>query len=444
MCQVVFALIAYFFYSGIQMHDTTIIRSDDLRGENRWRVLSNLRRKGPCTSAQLLQSTGLSAAAISSLCTQMIDQGILIKSTLNASTKTNTRGRPQSQLALNAARGFIITISITIDLIKSQRVDYAGNVLDSATQALDTRALSKSQLINTLLAVIDAVHPQTEHNVHYIGVSFQGITEHNSGDLVWSPIITQRNIPLKALLEKHYKTQVSVHNDCHLISEELSRYAADQLGQSFATIIFSYGVGLGLFIGDQPFSGTRTSALELGHLCFERSGALCRCGKKGCIEAYAADYGIERLATGESIHEPPAGRVTQQRMQQLCSAAKQGDKPALQAFAIAGAAIGDGLASLFTLLDPMPVALVGRSDDEFELMRAGIESVFRDNGQNDIVISDLIHHFTDPDPLLEKGLLQHTLAEVDRLFASYTDLPSPSPSSDSSSGRQAKTNTTAT
>ncbi len=127
-----------------------------------------------------------------------------------------------------------------------------------------------------------------------------------------------------------------MHNDCRLIAQALSRSHADLLGDTFATVLFSHGVGLGLYLNGRPFAGTRSSAMEIGHLRYESGGALCRCGRRGCIEAYAADYGIERLASGLPIDHTPAGRVADSSMDALIAAAQAGDKTVSQSFVTAG------------------------------------------------------------------------------------------------------------
>lgn len=399
------------------MRTANIIRSDDLRNENRRRVLSALRQHGPCTPARINQLTGLSAASISSLTSQMIEQGILISKRLDG-PEPSARGRPQSQIMLKAEAGFVITLSLTIDLIKVQRVDYAGTLCDSREHVLDTRQLDRQSLVNALTEAIEAIFPDDDPDgVHHIGVSFQGITEHASGTLSWSPIIKETNVPLGRLLQERFSLPVSVNNDCRLIADGLSSELLNGSNGSFATILFSHGVGLGLYIDGQPFSGSTSSALELGHLRFERDGALCRCGKQGCIEAYAADYGIERLANGQSIHDIPAGRVSVEDRQELLLQAESGQRAAIQAFAIAGAAIGEGLASLFTLLDPMPVAFIGRNAGAFELMRKPLENTLARELRNSVDVSELFQCFEHADPLLERGLIKCALDAVDTAFA---------------------------
>jgi predicted NBD/HSP70 family sugar kinase len=278
--------------------------------------------------------------------------------------------------------------------------------------------LSTKDLLAVTTDTINSVCPvDLKKQLLHIAVAFQGVTEHATGTLLWSPILQIRDVPLGALLEKQFSVPISVENDCQLMSQALSVKNPDQLGQSFATVLFSHGIGLGLFLDGQPFSGIRSSALELGHMQFERNGALCRCGKRGCIEAYAADYGIARLAIGQSIEDAPVGRVSEEALQQLVNRALEGDQASAQAFAIAGAAVAEGLVNLFTLLDSMPVALIGHNAEAFGFMREGFESIFKKNLPEEFDTQSMLHFFNNEGQLVEFGLIQNSLRHVDNQFS---------------------------
>lgn len=400
------------------MPTSSIIRSDDLRSQNRRRLLKILRLRGACTPAQLSDMTGLSAASVSTLSTQLIEQGILLSQKHPESLNNTGRGRPKSQLSLNHDAGTTITVNITIDHIQVQRINYAGDICESSGISLNTRALSSTELPKITIDIINSVcSAEQKKKLLHIAVAFQGVTEHATGTLLWSPILQVKNVPLGAALEQHFSVPITVENDCQLMSQALSQKNSDQLGSSFATVLFSHGIGLGLYLDGKPFSGIRSSALELGHMQFERNGALCRCGKLGCIEAYSADYGIARLALGQSIEDAPVGRVSEDALQQLVNNAQQGERASAQAFAIAGAAVAEGLVNLFTLLDPMPVALIGHNTEAFNLMRAGIDSVFKKNLPGEFDTQNMLHFFNNEGELVEFGLIQNSLCHVDAQFS---------------------------
>jgi predicted NBD/HSP70 family sugar kinase len=400
------------------MSTSSIIRSDDLRSQNRRRLLSTLRLRGACTPAQLSDRTGLSAASVSTLSTQLIEQGILLSEKHPESLHYTGRGRPKSQLSLNHDAGTTITIHLTIDHIQVQRINYAGDICESRGVSLNTRALSSTDLLTTIIDIINSICSiEQKKKLLHIAVAFQGVTEHATGTLLWSPILQTKNVPLGAVLEQEFSVPISVENDCQLMSQALSQKNSDQLGRSFATVLFSHGIGLGLYLDGHSFSGIRSSALELGHMQFERNGALCRCGKRGCIEAYAADYGIARLALGQSIEDAPVGRVSEDALQQLVNQASEGDQASAQAFAIAGAAVAEGLVNLFTLLDPMPVALIGHNPYAFGFMREGIESVFKQSLPGEFDTQSMLHFFNNEGELIEFGLIRNSLRHVDAQFS---------------------------
>lgn len=395
-----------------------IVRSDDVRHENRRRLLHALRSNGPSSPASLACETGLSTASISALTGQLAAEGILHSTPQKRQGSSVTRGRPQTLISLNGGAGDVITLNLAIDLIRVQRINYEGKTLSTETTVLRTRDMDEGTMLRIIMNSIEKLIEQEPNQpVRCIGVGFQGITENHSGTLIWSPIIKQKHIELGAILRTRFQLPISVNNDCQLISEALSHNHQKTLGKSFATVLFSCGVGLGLYLDGQPFSGVHTSALEMGHIRFEKDGALCRCGKRGCIEAYAADYGIVRLATGESIHNDPLGRVDAAQINKLCEAAGRENDAALNAFSMAGAAIGEGLATLFTLFDPIPVALVGRSQQGVDFMQSGINSILHDQTGDTATIDRTLHCFDDAEPLLDSGLTRNTLERADRIIA---------------------------
>ena len=408
------------------MSNPPIIRSDDLRAENRLRVLDVLRKVGPSTRSDLGDLTSLSAAAISTLTSSLSHDGIVASDQPPAGStvekQPGRRGRPQYTLHLDPRAARVVNVIFTIDRLQVRLLDYHGDELTAIKREFDSRQLNQEELLEVLANAIDSVLATSEtttpaSRLQHIGVGFQGITEHASGNVLWSPILSVENLPLGTYLEERYAVPVTVQNDCRLIAKALHHTHEQTLGETFATVLFSHGVGLGLYIGGQPFAGHSSSALEIGHLQFQPNGALCRCGKHGCVEAYAADYGIKRLYAGERIDDQPQGRVSVSELEKIVNAGLQGEQSAIESFAIAGAAVGDGLSQLFTLLDPMPIAILGRSREGLELMRPALQDALGSTMRDSQQAENMIHSFDDADLLLLKGLALESLTAVDRQFA---------------------------
>lgn len=66
------------------------------------------------------------------------------------------------------------------------------------------------------------------------------------------------------------------------------------------------GIGGGLIVDGRPFNGSRGAAGEIGHVVVAAGGALCSCGRRGCVEAYAG----RRSMAGVASAMVEAGRST--------------------------------------------------------------------------------------------------------------------------------------
>lgn len=73
------------------------------------------------------------------------------------------------------------------------------------------------------------------------------------------------------------------------------------------------GIGGAFFYNDELVTGGEYPGYEIGHMIIEKNGKLCKCGKRGCFEAYASmknfgenvrnKLGIEKEINGKELFE---------------------------------------------------------------------------------------------------------------------------------------------
>ena len=83
---------------------------------------------------------------------------------------------------------------------------------------------------------------------------------------------------------------------------------------SVATVFVGSTVAMGMTFRGQILGRGDEGATEFGHMNHMPNGALCRCGMRGCIEAYASDYGVLRTAYSVPETATPAPAVPPQRI----------------------------------------------------------------------------------------------------------------------------------
>ena len=147
-----------------------------------------------------------------------------------------------------------------------------------------------------------------------------------------------------------------VENDANLGALAEHRVGVARGETSSVFIKISSGIGAGIIIDDTLHRGSSGAAGEIGHLTLDDQGPMCRCGSRGCLEAYASAPAVVAMMATQL---PGAG------IDDLVRAAEEGNVAAIRTFEDAGLHLGWGLASIVNLLNPALVVVGG------DMARAG-------------------------------------------------------------------------
>jgi glucokinase len=93
-------------------------------------------------------------------------------------------------------------------------------------------------------------------------------------------------VPLAPLLAKELGIAAFLGNDVGVALDAEARIGAGADTRSFIGLWWGTGIGGGVMIEGKRWLG-RGAAGEIGHTVVKRNGALCPCGRRGCLEAYA-------------------------------------------------------------------------------------------------------------------------------------------------------------
>ncbi|WP_442582236.1 ROK family protein [Mesorhizobium sp. ASY16-5R] len=392
------------------------IRHDDLRKRNRAMVISAIRRAGQASRTGIAATTGLSHSTISAISADLIAEGILAEAK-NGETNALKRGRPQVAIGLDPEAATVVTIVLLFNFLMVSVVDFAGRTIVEQRKKLSTFDLSADDLVGECIATVRsqlARRGQFGRPVRRIVLAVQGTTDADHHTLLWSPITPSEGIDFGGRLESAFGAPVTVENDCNMIAMALRWRDPERYRNDFIAILLSHGIGMGLVLKGDLFTGTQSSGGEFGHMVHRPDGALCRCGRRGCVEAYAGNYAIWRKARGASEDEAPVSDIGAADMAALAAAARDHDGPEREAYRRAGEALGYGLGSLFALIDPAPVAMVGIGAGAFDLIEPALRTAIAltAGGQH----SKAISFATDSDeiPLIALGCAMRALTFIDQ------------------------------
>ena len=144
-------------------------------------------------------------------------------------------------------------------------------------------------------------------------------------------------------------------NDANLVAMAEKTFGLGRGRSDFIVVTIEAGVGMGIILGGEIYRGTRGCGAEFGHTKVQLEGALCRCGQRGCLEAYVAEYALLREAdTALGPDTTLSGQIAR-----LLEAAKAGDPTAASIVSRAGRMFAMGLANIVNIFDPELIILAG-------------------------------------------------------------------------------------
>lgn len=395
-------------------------RHADLRRRNRALVLSALRRSGTPSRTDIAQRTGLSHSTISAIASDLMAEGIVVHARVGQDPVAR-RGRPQVSLALNPRAASVAVVVLLLNSLSVSVIDYSGSAIAHSWRRLDTQSMDgdalKAEVAIDVASALDQAGERAGPLARLV-MAVQGVTDSSGRTLMWSPITHEVDIAFADHLEAQFGVPVTLENDCNMIAVAVGWRRPEVFHTNFVAILLSNGIGMGLILKGRPFTGSHSSGGEFGHMIHVPDGARCRCGRSGCIEAYAGNYAILRNALGQDPHSPPMADIDQGRMQELAASARAHEGAEREAFRIAGNAIGFGLGNLFALIDPAPVAMVGPGVAAFDIMEPTIRDAISRTAGGQHGPSAPIEVYPDETSLIQEGAVLSALFFLDdQLFA---------------------------
>jgi predicted NBD/HSP70 family sugar kinase len=325
-----------------------------LRLANQRRVLSTLLAHGGKTLTQtdLTRETGLAAGTVSSIVRELAAMDIV--STVPGS------GRRGTTVRLGRGAGLAAGIDFGHRHLAVVLGDMSGEVIGETRELIDA-SLTHDVGLRRAAELLDGLlenHGASRSDVRTIGM---GLPAPITDDVVLSSAILPAwvGVNVSVAATKALGRIVHVENDANLGALAEHRRG---LGRGHDNVVFvkvSSGVGAGLIVRGEIFRGTNGTAGEIGHLTLDDQGPLCRCGSRGCLEAYAAT-GNALAMMAEQL--PDAG------IDDIIEAAKAGNVSALRVFEDAGLHLGWGLAAVTNLVNPGVIVVGGEMSHAGDLL----------------------------------------------------------------------------
>lgn len=326
-------------------------------------ILYSLWKNQDLSRSQIASEINLNLPTTSNLIQEMIDDGMLV----DDGFADSTGGRKAQLLGLNPKFGGVIAIEFSSRGIFSTLADFKGDIISEESLRFSFQE-GKDEIIDKILSAINRktkIAKDSNLNILHIGICISGLIDVENGMSISFPHFDNwNNVPLKDIIEKHFKIKTSIIN--HIYSITLAENIYGNYRNYINSLYFHLGPGLavGLKINGEVYKSHEYTEGEFGHTTVLENGPICYCGNYGCLESVASDYSlVEQILKArdqkvDSILFHNKGIGENITSQDIFNVASQ-DRLAENILEKAGKYIGTAMANIINIFSPQAIILGG-------------------------------------------------------------------------------------
>jgi predicted NBD/HSP70 family sugar kinase len=346
------------------------------RDTNLMRVVAVLREQGRLTRAEVSEATGLSRTTVSGILNRLRDYGLVVENTEppQGAAVAGGLGRPPTTVALDLSAGAAVGVDIGRRHIRVTLADLGHQVLAQreARFDVDGRADQALALVATLVGEAIAASGVAPGRILGLGLGLPAPID-SDGRIGSSKILPgwTGRAPGPELAAR-VGLPVQVGNDANLGGLAEALYGAGRGHRHVVYLKLATGIGGALVLDGRLHSGAGGVAGEIGHTTVSDTGAVCRCGNRGCLELVAGGpalldalrhTGVELSSIADVIERAQAGHAGCRRV-----------------IEDTGALVGVAVANTVKLIDPSIVIIGGELAAAGDLLLGPIRAALRQAG----------------------------------------------------------------
>jgi predicted NBD/HSP70 family sugar kinase len=371
-----------------------------IREINRFNILNAIRNAGAISRVELAEMTGQSRAAVTNITARLLQDGLIYTKDTVESVE---RGRKRVRLAINPQAAYVVGVKLSSLRVSVAVTDMQAEVQSHVIVPVRTKERSVEFVADLIedgiRHCVSEVGLQLE-TISGIGIGLPGFIDSRSGNCFWTPLYKDGKLPLREFLESRFEIPTHIENDTNTVTLAHQWFGEGRGHDNFLVITIEDGVGMGIVVNGQLYRGARGFAAEFGHVVIDSEGLACRCGKKGCIEAYASNFSIAAAAQAAMDDGrwlwPGEGDLN---FDAVITAAEAGDAVPREILSHAGTYLGRGIAGLVQIFNPSRIIMSGdgvkAGDLMFGPMRTAIDTHVNPGLRGDLEV--VIHKWRDID-----------------------------------------------
>lgn len=329
-------------------------------------IVAELAAKGPMSRQEILSSSGLARATVVQRLTKLFTGGLI----LETERVVSGRGRPTHLIDINKQFAVTFAADLGEHHFRLAITDLHPRILIEQVVPFDIAAdpYATLETMSSLWLEMLGQIGRKEHEVLGACIGLPAPVDFDAGRPAGPSIIRAwEEAPVRDWMTELLGLPAYVENDVNLLTLAETRGSGKNAGHFFY-VKAGTGIGSGIVSQGVLYRGYNGVAGDIGHIQFTSHDApLCRCGKRGCVEARAAGWAIARDLREVGLAAQDANDVLR--------LLRSGNPDALRLVRKAGLVLGEVIADAVSFLNPEVIAIGGTLAGAGEELLSGIREV---------------------------------------------------------------------
>lgn len=265
-------------------------------------------------------------------------------------------------------KSYAIGIDLGGTKIEVAIVDSNGQIVDSVRTPTGNGQDADAIISKIADLVKQLFQKNIAQKITAVGIGIAGQVDSASGTVKYAPNLEWHNVALCEELSEKISLPVIVSNDVKAAMYGEWKFGAGKSCNDLVCVFVGTGIGGGIVSNGEIMHGYHNTAGEVGHMTIDLHGPVCHCGNKGCFEALAGGWAIERdtreavqdnKESGKLLLELANGDIEKISGETIAAAIKQDDTLAINIMNKVTEALIAGATSIVNAIGPQKLILGG-------------------------------------------------------------------------------------
>jgi len=339
--------------------------------------------KEPVSKAELVRRTNYNLATV----TGHVETLLRSQLALEADKGASSGGRKPQLLTFNAEAGNIVAIDLESTHVRIGLTDLRCNLRQAVSSDDIDVARGPRDVLDRIEGLIVSLLRDQQikgSKIRGIGMGVPGPVKHSAGLAASLPIMPGWDgFPIADFWRRTFDCPCHIDNNVYTMALGEQAIESDAGSDSMILVKLGNGIGAGIICDGRPYRGATEMAGEVGHINIGHD-ALCYCGNRGCLEAFAGGRAI--AARGEQLAREGKSKILASKLARrkhlafadVIQAVNDQDPAAVELMRECGSALGNVLAGLVTFYNPSRVIIGGVGAEVGDVLLASIrQAVYR-------------------------------------------------------------------